>query len=144
MNYPKKPKPQPSGQQCPVCGKPLKDFELLHGCSSCKLNIKKTMSKVEAYRCDVCGEIRDSEQMYGVETRLDLFSDKEEFRTVIDPSKADIHYCGTCYETKVSRPAYMETNRRKDEPGYQLKLKELSTILKQIAVRNFRTKKIKF
>lgn len=99
------------------------------------------MSHVSAYRCDHCGKIVPSEDTVGINPVEDMFDRLASYPTVFTPvamSKCLIHYCTTCYQDHVLTPAANLSNRRKDEHGYELKVRELSYGLRAETVRRVR------
>lgn len=92
------------------------------------------MSKVEAYLCDSCGEIRGYEAVIGFSPERDLFDQRESFKEIDNPAKASYHYCTDCFHSKVYVPAINTTDRAKDEGAYRSKVKELLFVLKNQAL----------
>jgi len=95
------------------------------------------MSKVEAYICDYCNHIKPADEVVGIKRIQDMFDKLKSFPINPHPEKESIHYCLTCYDTHVVRPTNRETNRKKDEAGYTLKLLEMSYNLASQCVANF-------
>jgi hypothetical protein len=95
------------------------------------------MSRVEAYRCDNCQSIVEVDECVGISLQPDLFEKMKGFPVVYKCEKADVHLCTTCYNMQVVSVAERETNRRKDERGYRLKLEELAYSLREQAVSKF-------
>lgn len=95
------------------------------------------MSKIEAYRCDCCQEIKESAECVGVSRKQDMFEKLKSFPINPHPEREEIHYCTTCYNKMVVSPADREINRKKDEKAYTFKLLELSYILASQCVANF-------
>lgn len=56
--------------------------------------------KVEAYKCDYCNSILESEYIQGVKNEADLFETKNSYPTV-ESKKTDFHFCLECYRMKV-------------------------------------------
>lgn len=96
--------------------------------------------KTEAYVCDSCGELKYAAEVVGVKPVQDLFDPLKSFPIDPHPHKQNIHMCTTCYNMKAVSPAERETNRRKDEHGYEMKLKEMAYILRNQCVTNYNKK----
>jgi hypothetical protein len=71
--------------------------------------------KVEAYKCDYCKNIYDSEQMTGIKNESDLFDRFMSFPTSKEPSKADCHFCLECYRVNVEISIKNKMNWRDGE-----------------------------
>lgn len=99
------------------------------------------MSKVEAYRCDYCNEIKESEEIVAINPVEDLFNKMAGFPAVFKyMERYNIHHCMSCYNMHVVSVAERETNRRKDERGYELKLAEMYYNLRSQCVANYMKK----
>lgn len=103
--------------------------------------------KVQAFFCECCEQIQPEEKVFGISIVQDLYNIDYSFKTIA-PDKADIHYCMDCYTNKVSNPAHLLVNRRKDETRYHEVLKELTYSLKKHCIYvheklMFASKKIK-
>lgn len=96
--------------------------------------------KAEAYRCDVCLTLVHAEDAVGVRPVEDLFDRVKSFPTVLNPAKADIHYCLQCYRSKVIDAAIATVNRKRDEEGYKQQLAVLGYNLRKLAVKNYAIK----
>lgn len=96
--------------------------------------------KVEAYICDCCQLIKDSSESIGISLQQDAFEILKSYPSIFIPSKAEVHYCLTCYNMKVISVAERETNRRNDERAYKLKIIELTYMLKTQCVLNYNNK----
>lgn len=83
------------------------------------------MSKVEAYICDHCGNIFQSDEVWGISPVEDLFDMLAGYPSVKNPAKAACHCCIGCFRMYAIQPAENECNRRYNEEGYQNKLREL-------------------
>lgn len=92
--------------------------------------------KVEAYRCDRCGRLVDSESAIGVSASEDMFDRKASYPLIWNPDKAVIHVCTDCMRDHAMVPAQNQIDRRKDEHLYKLKVQELSYDVRFQAVRN--------
>jgi hypothetical protein len=99
------------------------------------------MSKVEAYRCDYCREIVEVNGCSGVSLQPDMFDKLKSFPIINRSDKADAHLCGRCYNLHVVSIAERETNRKKDENAYRMKLEELAYGLRSQVVSNFTNSK---
>lgn len=89
--------------------------------------------RVEAYRCDACGELVIADAAIGIELREDMFNPLDSFKTILDPSKAAVHHCTNCYHSRVIVPGSV-IDRAKDEEAYQYHVKELYYVLKKDTV----------
>lgn len=101
------------------------------------------MSKVEAYICDYCQQLRIADECVGVAAQEDLFDKLASFPTNPRPEKESIHYCTNCYTHYVISPAEREVNRKKDEHGYMIKINELAYLLRSQTVNNFNKKNMR-
>src|SRR5579863_5255953 len=99
------------------------------------------MSIVRAARCECCGKVYAIDDCLGVSIVEDLFDKLSSYATVKNPEKAAIHICVSCFRDKVYGTAARLCDRRKNEDGYKLKVKELSYSLRFQAVYNYRNKK---
>lgn len=97
----------------------------------------KTMSKVEAYRCDCCDKLFPSEEIVGIAMVEDLFDRQLSWPTKMNPEKTFAHYSTECYREQVLIPASNMADRKKDERLYELKLKELAYGLRSKAVHRY-------
>jgi hypothetical protein len=96
------------------------------------------MSKVHAFKCDYCGKIVEYDEIVGVSPLEDMFDVLASFEVVKNPDKADIHFCVAHYADLVTGPASMLYDRRTDEAGYTLKVRELSYSLRKSTVDRYR------
>jgi hypothetical protein len=96
--------------------------------------------KTEAYVCDFCNHLKFSAEVVGIVAQEDLFNKMDSFPVVPHSERAHIHLCTTCYNTYVVWPAEREVNRKQDEQGYALKLKELSYLVRSQCVTNYNKK----
>lgn len=90
--------------------------------------------KIEAYRCDFCGNIKEAEATVGVSTQEDIFEKLKSYPIIANPAKATVHHCTDCYNIHVLQIAEATVNRKKDEYLYKLKIDELSLSLRTGAV----------
>jgi len=134
-----KTKPIETDELCHYCNDRLKDHEVFFGsgaCNSCKLQLI-SMSNVKAFLCDYCGQIHQESDVVGINPVEDAFDRLKSFPTVLDPSKAIIHYCLPCYRTNVIEPAEQTTNRKKDEASYILQLSALGANFRKAVYHKF-------
>lgn len=96
--------------------------------------------KVQAYRCDHCGRIREDDCIIGVIPSEDLFERLKSFPITSNNDKTNCHYCTTCYEAVVLS-ALRLIDRRKDEHLYAGKMAERQYLLRSTVVENVRKKK---
>lgn len=96
--------------------------------------------KVEAFRCDYCGHVKEENEMTGVIPMEDMFEKLKSFPICNNPAKASVHFCLSCYQKAVIEKI-RTMDRKKDERGYELKLLELSYLLKSTCVSNVRNRK---
>jgi hypothetical protein len=97
------------------------------------------MSHVKAYRCDCCGSIKLVDEFVGVSPVEDMFEKLNSFPTISTPAamdKGSIHHCLDCYSKYVLVPSENAVNRKFNENGYKLKLKELHYDLRRKCVEN--------
>ena len=99
------------------------------------------MSRVKSYGCDCCGIIQPESAMVGVSDIQDLFDMMSSYPTIMNPDKAKIHYCTTCYGARILIPVRTEVDRKKNEELYRLKMKELTYQLRRLCVQNWQEKK---
>lgn len=91
--------------------------------------------KVEAFRCDYCGNIRPDDEITGVNPIEDLHDRMLSFPIMANNTKTNVHFCTTCYNKVVIEKARL-VDRKKDERLYELKLKELQYLLRSTCVSN--------
>lgn len=99
------------------------------------------MSRIEAYRCDRCGNIRPYGAIVGIIAVEDMFDKLKSFPTNPKPEKCMVHVCTDCYSSEVTEKARV-IDRGKDSRGYELKVKELAYNLRQTCVFNVRDKRL--
>lgn len=97
------------------------------------------MSRIQAYICDHCGAITND--CVGVLPIADLYEKLDSYPIVYDPTKADVHICVTCYRVNVTDRAEKEVRRAENERGYLLKIRELSFIVREKSISNWKAKK---
>lgn len=69
------------------------------------------MSKVNAFRCDYCNTIKETEHFYGIHLSEDLFDQNNSYPIEYNkPEKCHIHFCVECYHNKVTEPAKAQTH----------------------------------
>jgi hypothetical protein len=93
--------------------------------------------KVEAYRCDYCGHIKEAEEIVGVSRKQDMFDRMKSFPVTNFPEREQVHYCTDCYNQHVIYVAEREVDRKRDEEKYRLKVLEMSYNLAHQCVANF-------
>lgn len=98
--------------------------------------------KAEAYVCDYCNELKFSAEVVGVKPIEDLFNKLDGYPIDPHPDRQSIHLCTSCYNKHAVGIAERETNRKKDEKAYEIKLKEMSYLIKSQCVTNY-NKKVK-
>lgn len=96
--------------------------------------------KVEAYRCDRCGNLRPYEAITGINPTEDLFDRMASFPVVSNPAKVNFHVCNECYHSQVLEPARI-IDRKKNEDIYKAKIKELGYLLRSTCVSNVMNRK---
>lgn len=96
--------------------------------------------KAEAYICDKCNTLLISDEVVGVALQEDLFERMLSFPVINDPAKAMVHVCVKCYDMNVTQVAGREFNKKFDERGYELKLREMSYMLRSQCVANYNKK----
>lgn len=106
-------------------------------CAATKL---KTMSKIEAFKCDNCGTIVEYEDCVGIKPVEDMFDKQSSYPSISNPSKCEIHMCVSgCYNKFVLIPASHQVKRNKNnEAEYKAKLKELAYGLRSQTVAKWR------
>lgn len=92
--------------------------------------------KVEAYVCDACNTIKEEHGIAGIQPVADLFDNLLSYPFITNPKKTNVHCCTDCYRERCTVPASNTVNRKKDEPGYKMVLKELTFALRQLCVQN--------
>lgn len=95
--------------------------------------------KVEAYRCDNCGQIREYEEMTGIMPIEDIFTRILSF-PVCKCEKTNVHFCNSCYSKVVLQQARL-IDRKKNETEYREKIIELGFLLRSNCVRNVASRK---
>lgn len=93
--------------------------------------------KVEAYCCDFCHEVKVAAEMVGVSPKQDLFEVLKSFEIDYHPHRQPVHLCTKCYDMNVVQPTERETNRKKNEHAYILKLNEMSYLVRAQCVTNY-------
>jgi hypothetical protein len=94
------------------------------------------MSKVDAFRCDKCEQIRPASEIIGVHAIDDMFDVMKSFPIENKhPEKCEVHFCITCYNDNVFKAADRFYNRGKFPKQYQSKADELSFALRSYVVR---------
>lgn len=88
------------------------------------------MSKIEAYQCDFCNQIKDADLISGVKPDADCFNKIDGLKTE-KAAKCEIHFCISCYREQVIEPAERSSNRSTDEYEYKLMIRTLSFEFKQ-------------
>lgn len=92
------------------------------------------MSKVNAYRCDYCGEIKTEESIVGISAFEDIFDKLKGYEIVKNPERAVIHGCLDCYSHCLSEANNI--NRKKYEQLYIEKRNEGGFMFRQQCVLN--------
>lgn len=100
------------------------------------------MSKIEAYRCDHCRNLKSADEIVGVSAQSDMFNKLKSYPIIYHPERAEIHLCVECYNNKAAIPAQNEVDRRKDEEGYKKKLEEFSYGVRAQCVHNYNTERL--
>lgn len=98
------------------------------------------MSKVNAYRCNYCGQIKEEKSITGILPTEDLFDKLNGYPITNKLDKTEVHFCTDCYNAAVLRVAAVAIDRKRFEDLYKEKLKELSYSFKYQTVYNFRNK----
>jgi hypothetical protein len=96
--------------------------------------------KVEAYRCDCCGYVKEESEMTGIMPVEDMFDRMKSFPICTNPTKTTVHFCLSCYQRNVIEKV-RTVDRKKDERLYELKLNELQYALRSTCVTNVRNRK---
>lgn len=97
--------------------------------------------KIEAYKCDYCGKLAPGDEAVGIGPIEDMFAAIESYPVIMNPARAEIHHCLECYDVQVLRPASNQHDRRKDEDGYKLKIRELYYSLRKSCILKVQSKK---
>jgi hypothetical protein len=92
------------------------------------------MSKVNAYRCDYCGQIKTEDKVVGISKIQDLFDALHSYKVINNPDKADVHGCTDCYNYCLSEANSI--NRKKYEQLYIDKRTENGLMFRQQCVLN--------
>ena len=92
------------------------------------------MSKVNAYRCDYCGELKTEGSIVGISPVQDLFDKLNSYKIISNPEKAEIHGCTDCYNYCMTEANSI--NRKKYEALYIEKRTEAGLMFRQQAVLN--------
>lgn len=95
--------------------------------------------KVEAYLCSYCNTIKAAEfEVVGAITpTLDMFDRLNSYPACNDLDNSNIHFCMECYRQNVLIKAENCSNRKKDEEGYKIMLKEHRYLFFTELVRRF-------
>lgn len=94
--------------------------------------------KAHAFKCDYCGKLVDYEEVEGVSPQEDIFDKLASFPIIYNPDKASIHFCTAHYRECVTAPAASIYDRKINEAGYIMKIKELSFDLRKTTVERHR------
>lgn len=97
--------------------------------------------KVNAFMCNVCGELALKEDVTGIKNIEDLFSKLNSYPVVKNPSNSDIHYCHSCYSKHVIEQLDKLNRRKIGEDEYKKQRDILHFGLRQSAVNLFLAKK---
>lgn len=96
------------------------------------------MSKTHAFKCDYCGQLVIADDCLGVAPIEDIFDRLSSFKTIYNPDKAEVHFCVSHYRELVTAPAAAMYDRRINEKGYELKVKELAYDLRRTTIERHR------
>lgn len=118
---------------------PIRQAQDLHGTYYRTVQNPGKMSKVQAYQCDFKNHLVIEKYIMGIDPVEDLFDRQASFPTVFHPERTNVHYCLDCYREHVLIPASNMVDRKKDERGYELKVKELGYGLRAQTVANWQT-----
>ena len=90
------------------------------------------MSIVESYRCDKCKQIKPQIEIVAVSKQPDLFEVLKSYPTKYTlMNRYDTHFCTTCYNEYVIKPAEAAISKKRNPEGYNLKVLELAYHLKK-------------
>lgn len=109
--------------------------------------------KVDAYRCDNCGEIKIEKYIVCIIPTEDLFSRIDSYPIAKRLNESNVHFClDKCFRDVQHKAGYEAARfydedgkakvlRHRDEALYKQKLKELTYGLKQTCINNVRAGK---
>lgn len=93
------------------------------------------MSKVEAYRCDKCKQIKSIDEIVGIHGIEDMFDALKSFPVENKkPGLCIVHLCTRCYEENVFRAANALVARKNDEQKWQNTVDELAYVLRKTLI----------
>lgn len=102
------------------------------------------MSKIEAYRCDLCGNPREYDDIYAaiipIEDAFDKLASYPAKTTPGAIEKGEIHVCTDCCRTKAIIPATNMYHPGRYEAEYKAKLRELLYGVREQCVVNHRAR----
>lgn len=93
------------------------------------------MSKVNAYRCDYCGEIKTEKEIVGISLNADMFEQLKSYPIIKNPEKAEVHGCTDCYNYCMIEANSI--NRKKFELTYIQKRTEAGFNFRKQSVYNW-------
>lgn len=86
------------------------------------------MSKVNAFRCDYCGKIKESSNVVGISQQQDFIDALKSFPTIKNADKANVHGCLDCYKfcmrnaDSINRKRYeQEYIKERDAAGFDFR-----------------------
>ena len=89
------------------------------------------MSKVNAYRCDFCGVVKEDKECSGISPVKDMF-DPLESNKACPCENSDVHFCLDCYRVQVLNATANMTYRNASDDAKNAKtLKEMTYAFKQ-------------
>lgn len=94
--------------------------------------------KVDAYRCNYCGHIKDSDEITGINPTEDMFNKLDSYPITTKLHTTNIHFCIECYKDKVVKAAEIAIDRKRFEEQYKMKIKELGYGFRYQTVYNSR------
>lgn len=95
------------------------------------------MSIVKVYGADCCGQLRNADDIVGVDTAVDLFDNLRSYKTSMFPERTQVHYCLDCYREQVLIPTENESPRAKDAGAYSMQLEQYSFMFRKKVVNNW-------
>jgi hypothetical protein len=99
------------------------------------------MSIVKVFGADCCGGFKDTANIVGVATTVDLFDSTRSYPTIFHPEKAVVHYCLDCYREQVIVPAENEAPRAKDGERHEQQMRDYGYMFRKKVVRNWQEKR---
>ena len=102
--------------------------------------------KVEAYRCEICLRVFDSNECSGIhyDNQGDIFTREHDIKFTLETNnnKSSAHFCMNCYTIQVDEPA-QAVKRNHDQDEYTIHYKTLQRNFFLLVYRRYETNRHK-